>query len=391
MGALSGPSGADAIVIGGGPAGCAAAVGLARAGASVVLLERDRVATAKVCGEFLSVEACEEARGLGVEPLELGAAPIDRVRVSWRGTTVETALPFTAASLSRGAFDEALIVAAGRAGARVQRGARAVALDGNRVTVRHDDASHALEARSIVLATGKSELAGLRRIGGHFPDALGFKMHLALDRRQRDELGSAVELTLFAGGYAGLQRIEGDLTAFALVVRRDAYARLGSWSALVMQLGRASKHVAQRLESARDLWAKPLAVSGIPYGFVYREPKDGGRDDLYRAGDQLAVIPSFTGDGMAIALVTGSCAARAIAEGEPARTYHAAMRARIRTPMLIAGGLSRAIRTPFGRAAVMWPARAVPSIFGVVAARTRISRDDRERATPRASSDRSTG
>ena len=372
VGALTG--GADAVVIGGGPAGCAAAVGLARAGASIVLLERERGSSAKVCGEFLSVEACDEARALGVDPAVLGAAPIDRVRVTWRGATVESALPFRAASLSRAAFDGALLEAARSAGARVERGARAVALDGSRVSVRRDDAVADLTAPAIVLATGKVEFAGLRRAGGHFPDALGFKMHLALDDRQRDELGSAVELALFAGGYAGMQRIENGLVAFALVVRRDVYARLGSWRELVSALARSSARAAQRLEGAREIWAKPIAVSGVPYGFTYRDDGRAPQDVLYRVGDQLAVIPSFTGDGIAIALVTGSCAARAIARHESPRAFHAAMRARLATPMLVAGALSRAIGSPLGRAAVIWPARVLPALLGMVAARTRIPR-----------------
>ena len=368
---------ADGIVIGGGPAGSAAAIRLARAGAATILLERERVATAKVCGEFLSVEACAEARALGVDPFALGAAPIDRVRVTWRGTCVESALPFRAASLSRTALDEALLGAASAAGVRIERGAHAIALEGSRVTVRRDGAVAVREAPAVVLATGKAEFSGQRRAGGHFRDALGFKMHFALEPREADALGTAVELTLFAGGYAGMQRIEDGLVALALVVRREAYARFGSWRALLSAFAGANRSAARRLEGARELWPKPLAVSGVPYGFVHRDEASGADAGLYRVGDQLAVIPSFTGDGLAIALVTGSCAARAIASQETPRAFHSAMRARLARPMRVAGTVSRAIGSPFGRAAVVWPARLLPQIFTLVAAATRISREER--------------
>ncbi|HXM76614.1 MAG TPA: NAD(P)-binding protein, partial [Thermoanaerobaculia bacterium] len=47
----------DAIVVGAGPAGSAAAAVLASAGRRVLMLEKDRFPRAKVCGEFLSGDA----------------------------------------------------------------------------------------------------------------------------------------------------------------------------------------------------------------------------------------------------------------------------------------------------------------------------------------------
>jgi flavin-dependent dehydrogenase len=44
----------DLAVIGGGPAGASAAITAARAGASVLLLERGKLARQRVCGEFVS-------------------------------------------------------------------------------------------------------------------------------------------------------------------------------------------------------------------------------------------------------------------------------------------------------------------------------------------------
>src|ERR1700730_6776774 len=54
----------DLIVVGGGPAGCAAAIGAARTGASVLLLERGRFPRHKVCGEFVSAESLDLLQNL---------------------------------------------------------------------------------------------------------------------------------------------------------------------------------------------------------------------------------------------------------------------------------------------------------------------------------------
>ena len=46
---------------------------------------------------------------------------------------------------------------------------------------------------------------------------------------------------------------------------------------------------------------------------------------IYPVGDQLGVIPSFSGDGMALALASGIAAARAVLKGESAAEFQAGM------------------------------------------------------------------
>ena len=71
----------DVVIVGGGPAGAAAAIRLAEAGRNVVVLERTAGAHHKVCGEFVSVEALGALARLGLDPAALGAVPIDRLRI----------------------------------------------------------------------------------------------------------------------------------------------------------------------------------------------------------------------------------------------------------------------------------------------------------------------
>ena len=69
------------LVIGGGLAGAMVALRLAAAGRDVLLIEKERGAHHKVCGEFLSPEAVAYLRQAGVDPLHLGATPISKLRI----------------------------------------------------------------------------------------------------------------------------------------------------------------------------------------------------------------------------------------------------------------------------------------------------------------------
>ncbi len=98
----------DALIAGGGPAGCALAIALAEAGRDVVLAEKSVGPHHKVCGEFLSPETVPLFRAMGIDPQALGAETIRSVRLATRGIVAEVPLPQPALSLTRKVLDEAL-------------------------------------------------------------------------------------------------------------------------------------------------------------------------------------------------------------------------------------------------------------------------------------------
>ena len=110
-----------ALGLAGGPAGAIAAWHLARAGRSPLVIEREAQPIHRMCGEFVSFEAQDAMREIGVDPLALGAQPIDRLRLIHRASVADVLLPFTAMGLSRKTMDAALLSCAENAGARVRR------------------------------------------------------------------------------------------------------------------------------------------------------------------------------------------------------------------------------------------------------------------------------
>ena len=89
------------IAVGGGLAGAAFALELARNRASVSVLEATRGPHHKVCGEFLSAEAQRLIAYLGLDLAALGATSIGRFRLAAGRHRAEAPLPFRAAGLSR--------------------------------------------------------------------------------------------------------------------------------------------------------------------------------------------------------------------------------------------------------------------------------------------------
>ncbi len=364
------------MVIGGGVAGAAAADELARAGRPVLLIERQSGPHHKVCGEFLSHEAALYLGDLGIDLEAFGAVRIEAVRLCAGTRVAEAPLPFPAFSLSRRVLDEAVLNAAAAAGAELRRGCavRALQRDGAGWTARFDDGETA-QAAEAFLATGKHDVKGWRRPAGKQADLIAFKLHWRLAPAATAELAGMVELFLFAGGYAGLEPIEGGLANLCLVVRRGHFAALGSWEALLATIRAACPQLDRRLSDAQPCWERPLAVAHIPYGGVKRL-------DLraLRLGDQAAVIPSFSGDGMAIALHSARLAARCHAGGGSAAAYQAQLARDVAAQVRRATHVSRALVHPAVQAAAAAAAQAFPALMTGIARATRIPRPSLRRA-----------
>jgi menaquinone-9 beta-reductase len=358
----------DALIVGGGPTGAALGIRLARSGRAVELVEQTTGPHHKVCGEFLSREAVAYLETLGLNLRTLGAVPIHGVRLAARRRTIAACdLPFSALSLTRRALDETLLALAAQAGANVIRGCRVDSLDPSKTgwtaQLANGEIRHASAA---FLATGKHDLAGHRRPPGAQNDLIAFKMYFQLAPAQQHALHGWVEILLFPGGYAGLQMVEENHANLCLLVERKTLRACGNhWQEFFAYLVRSSDALAERLESAQPLLAKPLALSFIPYGLLSSSSPSG----LWRLGDQAAVIPSFSGDGISIALHSARLAADLYATGAPSAGFAHQLHRELRHSVQLATTLSRLM---IAAPALAHAARLWPTLLRLIAAHTRI-------------------
>jgi 2-polyprenyl-6-methoxyphenol hydroxylase-like FAD-dependent oxidoreductase len=161
----------DLIIVGGGLGGAALALAMRKAGASVLVVERERAFRDRIRGEGMTSWGVAEARELGIEPILLGARGMELP--AWttlfggalRRRELVPTTPQRAPTLSfyHPAMQEALLQAAASAGAEVLRGVAArgvvpgvVPGDPPRVLIEDGGEATEVAAGLVVGADGRS-------------------------------------------------------------------------------------------------------------------------------------------------------------------------------------------------------------------------------------------
>jgi flavin-dependent dehydrogenase len=372
----------EIVIVGGGLAGASVASTLAQAGRPALLIERDPEPRHKVCGEFLSVEAQAYLTHLGLDLDRLGASRISLLRLIHGRNIAEVELPFVARGLSRKVLDEALLQQASINGVNVVRGTSVRSLSPGGSSIRVEAGLHGeIHARTLFLATGKHDVRGVKRqSAGSIDDLIGLKMHYSLAEDQRRSLDGVIEVLLFTGGYAGLQLIEDGAANLCLVVSRIRFNQVGkSWNSLLDHIADESPHLGKRLQGAIQAFERPLAIFQIPYGFLHT-PDPSEPQNLFRLGDQVGVIPSFTGDGMSISLHSGCLAASTfLSHGHASTTFHQRIQGDIRHQIRLASAMNRVVRQALGRKTLFQLCQAWPAVMRHVAALTRVKEASMQR------------
>lgn len=292
----------DAIVIGGGLAGCSIALQLARQDYDVVLLEKATYPRHKLCGEFLSPEAQSSLDGLGVLHAvhEAGAAPMTQTQLSGpRGTASEHTLPGTALGLSRYRLDALLFNQACGVGVDGRAGTKATAVRGSLddgFVVEAD--GDTLESRLVIGAYGRRGVLD-RTLERPFLQEqspyVAFKAHYA--GPVPDGPGT-IELHAASGGYCGVGPVEDERVNICWIGRTDALKDAGGTpEAMLDDLRRQNPRLDERLRPLSRVSERFEAVSQVPL-----MPKTRFAEDVCMVGDAAGMIAPLCGDGMAMAL-----------------------------------------------------------------------------------------
>jgi len=290
----------DLIIIGGGPAGSAAAITAARCGSKVLLLERGHFPRHKVCGEFVSAESRVLLSSLLNDTnLPARTLSISSARIFLGGKVFHAPISPSAASITRFELDYALWEAAARTGVDGKMGLAVHEVSGNGPFSISTPAGD-FQSRALINASGRwSNLRLHSEQTINHSRGIGLKAHFATPDAIR-----TVDLYFFKGGYCGVQPVSsasGDQATINVcaMVRAERATTLGQVFALNPQL----------YESSRDWRQCTPVVTTSPLIFQTPTPL---RALVPQVGDAAAFVDPFIGDGISLALQGGAMAAEAL-------------------------------------------------------------------------------
>jgi len=287
-------------IIGGGLAGLICAIDLNKKSIPNIVIEKKEYPFHRVCGEYVSQEATNYLKSLGVYPEKFSPPQINRLQLSSvNGSTVILPLQQGGFGISRYNFDNFLYQTAKDTGTKFYLNTTVTQIQ------NHNDHFEIscnnelnLKSQLVIGAFGKRSTLDRTLDRSSFAQKspyVGVKYHIRYDIPI-----DLIAIHNFTGGYCGISRVEGDTVNLCYLSTRENLKKYGSIKKLETERLYKNPFLKAIFTEAEFLFSEPKVINEISF-----ESKIPVENHVLMAGDSAGMITPLCGNGMAMAINAG--------------------------------------------------------------------------------------
>ncbi|MEI9909118.1 MAG: NAD(P)/FAD-dependent oxidoreductase [Bacteroidota bacterium] len=291
----------DAAIVGGGLAGLALSIQLAKLGYSVILLEKEQYPFHRVCGEYISMESWDFLKSLGVELEKMNVAMITGLQVSAvNGKIVNQKLPLGGFGISRYLLDHTLVQLAKTAGVSILENTKVndIIFDTPGFTIETSQQNY--RAKVAIACYGKRSNIDIKwkrpfsvAAKNKLNNYMGVKYHIKTDFPV-----DTIALHNFKNGYCGISKIEGDKYCLCyLTTAGNLQKSNNDIKKMEQTILSQNPHLEKIFAESEMLYNAPVTISQISF-----DKKEQVENHVLMTGDAAGMITPLCGNGMSMAL-----------------------------------------------------------------------------------------
>lgn len=301
----------DVAIIGGGLAGLALSIQLARKGFSVVLFEKEAYPYHKVCGEYISMESWPFLESLGVPLQQMHLPRISTLQLSApNGKSFQTLLPLGGFGISRFKLDQQLADIAIESGVTLLQETRVESVAKEemfQILFKGKSGAQQCSAKVVCGAFGKRSNLDVKwkrpfisNNNKHHNNYIGIKYHIQTDWPEH-----LIGLHNFKDGYCGISKIEEDKYCLCyLTTAKNLKDNGGSILNMQQQVLYRNPYLKTIFSTAQIDESFPVTIAQISFS-----KKAQVENGVLMLGDAAGMITPLCGNGMSMALHSSKLAA----------------------------------------------------------------------------------
>lgn len=298
----------DVAIVGGGLAGLALSIQLAKEGYRVILFEKERYPFHRVCGEYISNESWPFLEGLGLDLQSMNLPKISKLQLSTsNGKVLKQDILPGGFGISRFKLDQTMAELARLNGVELKEETK---INDIRFMVDHFLLSHhnlQYKARVACGCFGKRsnlDIKWKRPFTTNSRDKVnnyvGIKYHV-----RSTFPTDTIALHLFEQGYAGIVKIEDGLYNLCyLTTAANLQKCQGNIGLMENEILSRNPHLQEFFLESERCASEPVTISQISFA-----PKTQLEDHILMVGDAAGMITPLCGNGMSMALHASKLAA----------------------------------------------------------------------------------